>query len=272
MNRLDFVSGNVEIKEAIAFNFDSRPVKCDPKVTLVVADHTTLKIKDRYIMWRFLDNLDNEKFHYNSYLNVINEVPLEVIINDFLHDYPNTLIRAWVDEDNYIVGFDGSKKHNPKETQQTMREIAEYINATIPIGYTEEQGEWDYQVRLVPYRAKEGLFTGLVASYIQGNKIIEIISKYQANKHNVIISCRYSAGIGCIQPIESRAFDGRLSTLPVADVYGQIDTLIAGLKVLDEQYIPTKNKVALSNMSYQMYLLNIEDRNKLENERFRELI
>jgi len=127
MNRLDFVSGNVEVVEAIAFNLDVRPVRTDPKVTLLVADHTTLKIKDRYVMWRFLDNLDNEKFHYNSYLNVINEVPLEVIINDFLYDYPNTLVRAWIDEDNYIVGFDGNKKHNPKETQQTMGEIAEYI-------------------------------------------------------------------------------------------------------------------------------------------------
>ena len=260
MNRLDFISGNIKIVEAIAFNLDVRPVTSDPKVTLLVADQTTLKIKDKYVMWRFLDNLDNEKFHFNSYLNVINEVPLEVIINDFLFDYPNTLIRAWVDEGNNIIGFDGNKKHNPKETQQTMGEIAEYI------------GEWDYQVRLVPYRAREGFFTGLVATYIQGNKIIEIISKYQANKHHVIISGRYSTGIGFIQPIESRAFDGRLCTLPVADVYGQIDTLIAGLKVLDEKYIPITDKLSLGNMSSKMHLLNIQDRNKLENERFRELI
>ena len=272
MNRLDFVSGNVEVVEAIAFNFDVRPVKADPKVTLRIIGETTLKIKDKYVMWRLLDNLDNEKFHYNNYLNLIWEVPLEVMINDFLHDYPNTLIRAWVDEDNYIVGFDGNKKHNPQETQKTMGEIAEYINTTIPIGYTEEQGEWDYQVRLVPYRAKEGLFTGLVATYIQGNKIIEIISKYQANKHHVTISGRYSTGINFVQPIESRAFDGRLSTLPVADVYGHIDTLIAGLKVLDEKYIPMDKKIAYGNMSYQMHILNIKDRNKLENERFRELI
>lgn len=257
--RLDFVSGNVEVIEAIAFDFDTKPVRKNPKVTLLVADNTTLQIKDKYVMWRFLDNLDNEKFHYNNYLNVVNEVPLEIIINDFLHDYPNTLIRAWIDEEGYIVGFDGNKKHNPTVTQKTMREIGEYIG-------------WDSQIRLVPYRTKAGVFTGLVATYIEGNKIIEIISKYQTNKHHVTISGRYSIGIGCIQPIESRAFNGRLSTLPVADLYGYIDSLIAGLKVLDEKYISTGDKIIYGNMSYQIHSLNIKDRNKLENERFRELI
>ena len=80
------------------------------------------------------------------------------------------------------------------------------------------------------------------------------------------ISGRYSTGINFLQPIESRAFDGRLSTLPVADVYGHVDALIAGLKVLDEQQIPL-----IKNLS-EMHLLNIQDRNKLENERFKELI
>jgi hypothetical protein len=256
-HRIDFISGQIEVVEAIAFDVHTRETK--PRVVLRLKENE-YKIHDRYVMWRFLDLLDNEKFYYNSYLNVTNEVPLEIIINDFLHDYPNTLMKAWV-EDGIITGFDGSKKHNPQETAKAMEEIANYINLETNWPIIGVSGKWSFNIRLAPYRVATNTFQGLVATYIQGNKIIEVISRYQLNKHHIYISGRYSTGLDFIQPLPAVIYNGRLATIPVGKLYNDIDALIRGLKVIEEKSLP---ELQTENMAFR---LNIQDRNKLEYEK-----
>jgi len=253
--RISFLSKDVEVVSAIAFNLEDKT--SHPVVTLKI-NNWEYYIEDRYIMWRFLDLLDNEKFYYNSYLNVTNEIPLELIIKDFIHDYPATLMRVWV-EDDIIVGFDGNKNHEPKETSRTMLDIAQYLQQ-----YDDGTGEledWKCNIRLAPYRQGKNNFSGLVATYIYGDKIIEIISRYQLNKHHVWISGRYAVGSDFAQPVDGRVWSGRLSTIPVSELYGEIDTLIMGLKVLEE-----KDGSKIEGMSKNSFKLNIDDRNRLERE------
>ena len=256
--RIDFISGDVEVIEAVAFtrNHAANLTK-QPHVVLRVKE-TVLTIEDKSIMWKFLSLLDTtQKFPFLNYLSVIDVVPLKTVIEDFLHDYPNTMFHVWV-EKGVIVGFDGGK-HNPRATSDTMQEIADYIKT--------KDNSYDYNICLreqnITWLMQNLRFEKmrvLTAEYISGNKIIEIVSVGQ-RAQVVYISARYQCGCDFVQPIPSHAYKGALFTMPIKELYEQIDLILDSLKLLDENPMP---EIDTHSEAHRMTMVG---RNRLEFER-----
>lgn len=256
--RIDFLSGHVEIIEAIAFSRNrSAFITKQPHVVLRVKE-TILTIEDKNIMWSFLDMLDtNEKFPFLNYLKIVDSIPLKRVIEDFLHDYPNTMFHVWVDK-GVIVGFDG-KEHNPMATSDTMHEINTYIKS--------KDENYDFNICLREYKSRKmrkgrqaWKVTALTAEYIHGNKIIEIVSEGRIMQ-TVYFSARYSSGSDFIQPIQAHVYKGQLFSMPVKELYTIIDLFLDALKVMDENPMPEIDTQS------QAHRLTIEGRNRLERER-----
>jgi len=256
--RIDFISGDVEVIEAVAFTRQAANILTkQPHVVLRVKE-TVLTIEDKRIMWKFLALLDTtQKFPFLNYLSVVDVIPLNRVIEDFLHDYPNTMFHVWV-EKGVIVGFDG-QQHNPRATSDTMQEIAEYIKT--------KDDTYDYNICLREinrgWRAGTTRFKTqrvLTAEYISGNKIVEIVSIGQ-RAQVVHISARYLSGCDFVQPIPTLVFKGGLFTMPVKELYGQIDLVLDALKLMEENPMP---EIDTHSKAHRMTRVG---RNQLEFER-----
>ena len=63
-----------------------------------------LYIVDKHIMHNFLNILLLERMKYHDYLQLVDEFPLEVMLQEALHDAKGGIIKCWV-TDNNIEGF-----------------------------------------------------------------------------------------------------------------------------------------------------------------------
>jgi hypothetical protein len=255
--RIDFLTSSVEIIEAFPYTRvkrkdgrGNRTLK-QPQVTIKVKE-TLLEIKDSRVLWTLLDNISEYKFYWNAYLYVVEAFHLKVIIQDFLRESPNVLVKAWV-EDGVIVGFSQSKSNIESENHAVMLEVGHYIKS--------KTNSYDCSIGLEENVTREGgKYMSLTANYISGNSIIEIVSRNYRGKGaspQVYLTCRYSVGMNYIQPIPYRTFKGELFALNVEDLYDTIDTFIDVLKVTDSQYHKQVERM-------EIHRLNLEDRNRLE--------
>lgn len=252
--RIDFLSGDVEVIEAIAFTRNNASYLTKQPHAVLRVKETILTIEDKTIMWSFLDMLDTkEKFPFLNYLAVVDEVPLLRVIEDFLHDYPNTMFHAWIDK-GVIVGFDG-KEHNPAATSDTMIEIESYIKSK------DENYNGNICLRPNLHYDSSTRQMGLTAEYISGNKIIEITSVGRIAQI-IYISGRYAVGSDFYQPLPTRVFKGALFSMPVKELYETIDLFFEELKLMEDRNMPEIDSHS------EAYRMTLTSRNRIEFERF----
>ena len=256
--RLDICAKQIKVEEAIAFTrINGNPTK-QPTVKLKVKyrdgktrpTDMTLYIKDKYIMWNFLNNIAQERvLLFKDYLRWVDHIALDLMINDFILDYPDSLLHLWVQEET-IVGFDGNYETQSVTQINSMKEISSYIKG--------KNKNYNLQNKILKYKFgnyKESALTGL---YSHENNIIEVVCRAK----KVHVTGRYNTGYEFIQPINSVTLKGRIYSIKVSELYSEIDKVFLALEKLDE------NNWDIPKTVSQSYRLKFKDRNKLERERY----
>jgi len=247
----------IKIVDAIAFRRSNlednkgRWVK-QPKVHLKY-ENKDLYIVDKHIMHNFLNILLLERMKYHDYLQLVDEFPLEVMLQEALLEARGGIVKCWV-TDNNIEGFSETHIINNEAIGFTLTELSVYLASK---GYKVRHAMEDYDFG-------EGKTTSFTSTFINKGKVISIV----AHDRNPIIQSRYINNT--VMLISSRVFKGFLSTIEAGELYESIDEFLEELEHIEYlvSHAPDYELVLKNQLCGTEYIRKFRDKNKIEKENY----